>query len=85
MPPKDESTVSVPRWFVQVVSAGVGFISLVGSAAVPWAWNIDRNVTKCYSSLEALDKVHAVEMLEIKRRVDRHEDLIEALRGRGTK
>jgi len=82
MPPKEEVAVSVPKWFLNFISVGVGFISLVGGAAVPWAWNIDRNVTRVNSSLEALDKVHAVEMLEIKRRVDRHDELIELLRGR---
>lgn len=81
MPPKEEQ-VTVPRWFVQFVAWGIGFVVLLAGGAVPWAWSIDRNVTQIRSNLEAIDKVHAIEMLELKRRVDRHDEQIELLRSK---
>lgn len=75
MPPKDEQ-VTVPKWFVQFVAWGVGVVVLLAGGAVPWAWSVDRNVTQIRANLESLDKVHAVEMLELKRRVERLEDRV---------
>lgn len=81
MPPKEDS-VTIPRWFVQLLTWSIGLMVAVAMAAVPWAWSLDRNVTQIRSNLDAIERVNGVEQVEIKRRIEALEKVVEWLRSK---
>lgn len=65
--------ISLPGWFVRVVTIAAGVAITMGGAAIPWAWSIDRAMTRIETRLEGLDRMWGQEIAEIKRRLDRLE------------
>ena len=68
--------VVIPRWFVSFLSF---LVSVVFVAAVMWAWSISNDVSAIKAELRATNELRAAELEDIRRRLDRHEALLDRL------
>ena len=68
--------VVIPRWFVSFLSF---LVSVVFVAAVMWAWSISNDVSAIKAELKATNQLRAAELEDIRRRLDRHDALLDRL------
>lgn len=68
--------VVLPRWFVSFLSF---LISVVFVGAVLWAWAISTDVSAIKAELRAQSELRVTELQDVRRRLDRHDDLFDCL------
>jgi hypothetical protein len=68
--------IVVPRWFASFLSFMVS-VGLVG--AVVWAWGISSDVAAIKAEVKANSDVRASELADIRRRLDRHDELFDRI------
>lgn len=72
--------VILPKWFVSFVSF---LSSVVCVAAVFWAWSISADVSAIKAEVKAQSELRATELEDVRRRLDRHDELFDRLFERG--
>ena len=78
--PKTNGYVVVPRWFVSFLSF---MTSVVFVGAVLWAWSISNDVSSIKAEIRATNELRATALQDVRRRLDRHDQLFDRLRERG--
>ena len=68
--------VVVPKWFVSFLSF-LSSVVLVG--ATFWAWSISADVSAIKAELKAQSELRATELEDVRRRLDRHDELLDKL------
>ncbi len=71
--------VVIPRWFVSFLSFT---ISVIFVGAVLWAWQMSSDVAAIKAEVRAQNELRGVELEDIRRRLARHDELVDRLRGR---
>ena len=68
--------VVVPKWFVSFLSF---MTSVVFVGAVLWAWSISNDVSSIKAEIKATNELRAAALLDVRRRLDRHDQLFDRL------
>ncbi len=68
--------VVIPRWFVSFLSF---LVSVVFVGAVLWAWSISNDVSAIKAEVKATNDIRASELVDVRRRLDRHDVLFDRL------
>ena len=71
--------VVIPKWFVSFLSFTV---SVVFVGAVLWAWQMSADVSAIKAEVRANSQLRSAELEDIRRRLARHDELFDRLRGR---
>ena len=71
--------VVIPKWFVSFLSFTV---SVVFVGAVLWAWQMSADVSAIKAEVRANAQLRSAELEDIRRRLARHDELFDRLRGR---
>lgn len=71
--------VVIPKWFVSFLSFTV---SVVFVGAILWAWQMSSDVSAIKAEVRANTELRAAELEDIRRRIARHDELFDRLRGR---
>ena len=70
--------VVIPKWFVSFLSFTVSVI-FVGAAL--WAWQVSSDVSAIKAEIRASTQLRSAELEDIRRRLARHDELFDRLRG----
>lgn len=70
--------VVIPKWFVSFLSFTV---SVVFVGAVLWAWQMSSDVSAIKAEVRAQNELRGAELEDVRRRLARHDDIIDRLRG----
>ncbi|MCA9066358.1 MAG: hypothetical protein KDA96_24995 [Planctomycetaceae bacterium] len=70
--------VVIPKWFVSFLSFTV---SVIFVGAVLWAWQMSSDVSAIKAEVRANTQLRAAELEDIRRRLARHDELFDRLRG----
>jgi len=70
--------VVIPKWFVSFLSFTV---SVVFVGAILWAWQMSSDVSAIKAEVRANTELRAAELEDIRRRIARHDELFDRLRG----
>ena len=73
--------IVVPRWFVSFLSF---LTTVVFVGAVMWAWSISNDVAAIKADLKATNEIRSTEIVDVRRRLDRHDVLFDRLFERQT-
>ncbi len=68
--------IVIPRWFVSFLSF---LSSVVFVGAVLWAWRMSNDVSVIKAEIKATNEVRAAELQDVRRRLDRHDALLDKL------
>lgn len=71
--------VVIPKWFVSFLSFTV---SVIFVGAVLWAWQMSADVSAIKAEVRAQNELRGAELEDIRRRLARHDELFDRLRGR---
>jgi hypothetical protein len=71
--------VVTPKWFVSFLSFT---ISVVFVGAILWAWQVSSDVSAIKAEVRAQNELRGAELEDIRRRLGRHDELFDRLRGR---
>jgi hypothetical protein len=71
--------VVIPKWFVSFLSFTV---SVVFVGAVLWAWQMSADVSAIKAEVRAQNELRGAELEDVRRRLARHDELFDRLRGR---
>ena len=74
--PNGNGYIVVPKWFVSFLSF---MTSVVFVGAVLWAWSISNDVSSIKAEIKATNKLRAAALLDVRRRLDRHDQLFDRL------
>ncbi len=74
--PKPNGYIVVPKWFVSFLSF---LTSVVCVGAVFWAWSISNDVSSIKAEIKATGRLRATEIEDVRRRLDRHDQLLDRL------
>lgn len=66
--------IVVPKWFVSFISF---LTSVVFVGAVLWAWSISNDVSAIKAELNATSDIRAAELDAVRRRLDRHDVVLD--------
>jgi len=72
--------IVVPKWFVSFLSF---LTSVVFVGAAVWASSISGDVSTIKAELRATNELRATELLDVRRRLDRHDQLFDRLLQQG--
>ena len=70
--------VVIPKWFVSFLSFTV---SVIFVGAVLWAWQMSSDVSAIKAEVRANAQLRSAELEDIRRRLARHDELFDRLRG----
>ena len=70
--------VVIPKWFVSFLSFTV---SVIFVGAVLWAWQMSSDVSAIKAEVRASTQLRSAELEDIRRRLARHDELFDRLRG----
>jgi len=70
--------VVIPKWFVSFLSFTV---SVVFVGAILWAWQMSSDVSAIKAEVRANTELRAAELEDIRRRIARHDELFDRIRG----
>ena len=70
--------VVIPKWFVSFLSFTV---SVIFVGAVLWAWQMSSDVSAIKAEVRAQNELRSAELEDIRRRLARHDELFDRLRG----
>lgn len=68
--------IVIPKWFVSFLSF---LSSVVFVGAVLWAWRMSNDVSVIKAEIKATNEVRAAELQDVRRRLDRHDALLDKL------
>ena len=68
--------IVVPKWFVSFISF---MTSVVFVGAVLWAWSISNDVSSIKAEIKATNDLRAAALQDVRRRLDRHDQLFDRL------
>lgn len=68
--------IVVPKWFVSFISF---LTSVVFVGAVLWAWSISNDVSAIKAELKATGDIRTAELDALRRRLDRHDVVLDRL------
>ncbi|HID23433.1 MAG TPA: hypothetical protein EYP14_13690 [Planctomycetaceae bacterium] len=68
--------VVVPKWFVSFLSF---LSSVVFVGATYWAWSISADVSAIKAEVKAQSELRATELEDVRRQLDRHDQLLDRL------
>uniref|UniRef100_A0A7C4QP42 Uncharacterized protein n=1 Tax=Schlesneria paludicola TaxID=360056 RepID=A0A7C4QP42_9PLAN len=71
--------VVIPKWFVSFLSFTV---SVVFVGAILWAWQMSADVSAIKAEVRAQNELRGAALEDIRRRLARHDELFDRLRGR---
>jgi hypothetical protein len=71
--------VVIPKWFVSFLSF---VVSVVFVAAAVWALQMSADVSAIKAEVRAQNELRSAELEDIRRRLNRHDELIDRLRER---
>jgi len=74
--PKPNGYIVVPKWFVSFLSF---LTSVVCVGAVFWAWSISNDVSSIKAEIKATNELRATALQDVRRRLDRHDQLLDRL------
>ncbi|WP_437226018.1 hypothetical protein SH661x_004363 [Planctomicrobium sp. SH661] len=72
--------VVIPKWFVSFLSFTV---SVIFVGAILWAWQMSSDVSAIKAEVRAQNELRGAELEDIRRRLARHDDLIDRLQTSG--
>ncbi|WP_417849413.1 hypothetical protein [Thalassoglobus sp.] len=70
--------VVIPKWFVSFLSFTV---SVIFVGAILWAWQMSSDVSAIKAEVRSSSQLRAAELEDIRRRLARHDELFDRLRG----
>ena len=70
--------VVIPKWFVSFLSFTV---SVIFVGAILWAWQMSSDVSAIKAEVRSGTQLRAAELEDIRRRLARHDELFDRLRG----
>ena len=68
--------IVVPKWFVSFISF---MTSVVFVGAVLWAWSISNDVSAIKAELKMTNDIRTAELDAVRRRLDRHDVVLDRL------
>ena len=68
--------IVVPKWFVSFLSF---MTSVVFVGAVLWAWSISNDVSGIKAEIRATNELRTTSLQDVRRRLDRHDQLFDRL------
>jgi len=74
--PHGNGFIVVPKWFVSFISF---LTSVVFVGAVLWAWSISNDVSAIKAELKATNDIRTAELDAVRRRLDRHDVVLDRL------
>ncbi len=76
--PKSDFIV-IPKWFVSFLSFTV---SVIFVGAILWAWQMSSDMAAIKAEVRAQNELRGSELEDIRRRLARHDDLLDRMKGR---
>ena len=71
--------VVIPKWFVSFLSFTV---SVIFVGAILWAWQMSSDMASIKAEVRAQNELRGAEVEDIRRRLARHDDLLDRMKGR---
>ena len=74
--------VVIPKWFVSFLSFTV---SVIFVGAILWAWQMSSDMASIKAEVRAQNELRGAEVEDIRRRLARHDDLLDRLQASGSR
>ncbi len=71
--------IVIPKWFVSFLSFTV---SVIFVGAILWAWQMSSDMAAIKAEVRAQNELRGSELEDIRRRLARHDDLLDRMKGR---
>ena len=71
--------IVIPKWFVSFLSFTV---SVIFVGAILWAWQMSSDMAAIKAEVRAQNELRGSELEDIRRRLARHDDLLDRVKGR---
>ena len=71
--------IVIPKWFVSFLSFTV---SVIFVGAILWAWQMSSDMAAIKAEVRAQNELRGSELEDIRRRLARHDDLLDRIKGR---
>ena len=71
--------IVIPKWFVSFLSFTV---SVIFVGAILWAWQMSSDMASIKAEVRAQNELRGAEVEDIRRRLARHDDLLDRMKGR---
>ena len=71
--------IVIPKWFVSFLSFTV---SVIFVGAILWAWQMSSDMAAIKAEVRAQNALRGSELEDIRRRLARHDDLLDRMKGR---
>ena len=71
--------IVIPKWFVSFLSFTV---SVIFVGAILWAWQMSSDMAAIKAEVRAQNELRGSELEDIRRRLARHDDLMDRMKGR---
>ena len=72
--------IVIPKWFVSFLSFTV---SVIFVGAILWAWQMSSDMASIKAEVRAQNELRGAEVEDIRRRLARHDDLLDRLQASG--